>query len=684
MAQLTEESLLQAIQKDDIKSFDAQWGRYRLGRFPVLSLLYLYKSRKLLSAYEDSFLKITGYEEKHEPISIYKAFSEKAGKCARLYLSEVVSPLEMLLILDKTRRLKRVYPLVKPSSAVKARLQSIYSIKYSLNIKFEGNEIIIDRRPLSYREKKKIATACLCSVLAVAVAVGVPVTTVALMPEHVEGEVRKLSEIDFNSNKEFTLKKDIVLPENFSVEKVNCKIIGGGKKIIAKKGVTLGQFGGKMSDLIIESCGEPLFTTVSENAEIKNVTINIGADVACQANTALVAVTNYGTIDGVTVNISGKINATAATDEINAELIVGGVVMNNAYRSSQSYGIIKSCTVNYSDFSLIGEGSANATFGGVAGVNRGALQDCTVTGKITADTFDLAGICYGNNGLVSGNINEADLSQTSSDSGWNPIVCGIVIENASTVQNCENKGNISAVSTSEKTEENSIAVSAAGIVNLNGGTLSVSVNSGSVSAAGNGTAIVGGICARSYGSVSYCLSSGDITVNAQSVFAGGILGRCEITADVFNRPIYDFVRFCISENRISVTAESDGEVCAGGVVGFVMEGSYINSEIYFGGGVTGCYFTGERVNDVNCFGNIVGACGANIYESNSYSEYGVEYHNFDGNYYLNNSLPAFGAVIKGESEFVPAGENKGATPATEEDIKNSEGYKKILNSLLKS
>ncbi len=171
--QSIEESLLQAIKNDDTKAFAAlmdktQCGGYRFGRFPVLSLMYLYKSRKLLSAYEAQFLEITNYKVVDEPIEISKKFTAKAGKCLRLYLNEVVSPLEMLLILDRTAHLKRAYPMTKvTSTAVKGRLKSIYYIKYSLGVKFEGDSVVIDRRPLSYREKKNIMNICLCVLLAV-------------------------------------------------------------------------------------------------------------------------------------------------------------------------------------------------------------------------------------------------------------------------------------------------------------------------------------------------------------------------------------------------------------------------------------------------------------------------------------------------------------------------------------
>ena len=237
MAQLIEESLLTAIKKDDIKAFDAlmekAWcGLYRLGRFPVLSLMYLYNSRQLIAAYEEKFIKIPAYEELREPVEISNKFKDGAGKCLRLYLNEVVTPLEMLLILDDIKRLRRIYPLTKPSAAVKARLKSIYSIRYSLGVEFVGDNIVLDKRPLSARAKRNIALICACSVLAVSVTVGVPVTVSAL-------------NVDFASQNEYTLKRDLVISK--PVESFNCKIDGNGHKIVLKKGATLGECNGTLS-----------------------------------------------------------------------------------------------------------------------------------------------------------------------------------------------------------------------------------------------------------------------------------------------------------------------------------------------------------------------------------------------------------------------------------------------------
>ena len=646
-----EEKLLQAIQKDDVKAFNAlmgkaQCGRYRLGRFPVLSIMYLYNARKIISAYEERFIKITAWKELRELASVAKLFSDKAGKCLRLYLNEVVSPLEMLLILDNTKRLKKLYPQTKAPEAVKLRLQSIYSVKYSLDIDFDGNDIIIEKRPLSYTQKRRIIAACLGGLAAVALAVATPVTVVSLLPEPVEGEVTRLRHIDFSSQTTYTLKKDIKIPKNFSAKEINCTIIGDGNKLIFAKGATLGEFNGELRNLEIQTSGSPIFSVCTESAVLSDVTVNVNAAIEIKDNSAFVAVTNCGTFDGVTVNVSGNVSAREGSAD---EIFFGGIVGVNSYSYTPSlqrvYGTIKNCTVTYTDFSLKGELMANASFGGIVGINSGVVQDCTVKGKIVSHTFDMAGACYYNGNSLSRIVNEADLSQTSEDEGWSPIIGGIVIESSARVEYCKNTGNISIV--------------------------------------GQSTAISGGIVARTYGKNNYCISSGNITVTAPDAYVGGIFGRSEVVIDGWY--IYcGFADHCISESKISVTLGEEPS-CVGGVGGLVQErkitmvdgeGNFIE-DIYYGGGITDCIFMGAIEGDFNYYGNIVGVCGLEVYEQNSYTSDNKEYPNFNGNYYLGNGLPSFGATVNSDEEFTEV-EGKGATSATEDEIKNTKAYQDIL------
>ena len=714
MAQSIEEFLLETIEKDDVKAFDAlmeqtKCGGYRMGRFPVLSMLYLYKARRILSAYEENFLKITSWEEIKEPASVAKKFSEKAGKCLRLYLSEVVSPLEMLLILDKTRKLKRVYPLTKASAGIKERLQTIYKVKYSLEIKYEGNDIILDRRPLTRGEKKKIATICLCSFLAVAVAVATPVTVLTLNPPLAEGEVNKLKQISFASSKTYTLKKDITIPENYSVGEMNCTIVGNGKKLIFKRGAKIDKLNGNISDAEISTLGTPLFNTVTERAKLSNVTVNVTADTSVKESSAFIALTNYGVLEEVTLNVSGKV--TAVTEE--TEVTFGGMVLNNSVKynafSQAYYGRIDNCTVNYTDFTLKGEVYANGAFGGIAGTNSGAILESKVTGSITADTFDLAGICSVNNYVISEAVNEANLYQTSANDGWNPIVCGIAIENKSLVEYSENRGALSAYSTCGEVEKMP-SVSVAGIAYINrGGVLYISgipysvgiqfcQNSGAITAEGRGDVYAGGISSHSFNQIVYCMTSGEITVKADSVCAGGIFGRGDIEGESLYSVNWGHAEYCISESKLDITATGERSY-VGGIAGFVTQGSVVDvpkedgsKEIlgYFGGGVTNCYFLGSCKNEITYFGNIVGVSGANILYGTDIYPLFAEYINYENNYHLNNSLPSFGAsvALNGDEEddeeegvYEPATDVK-ANALTREEIESMEEYQEILKKLI--
>lgn len=720
MAQLTEENLLEAIQKDDIRAFNAltaaRCGNYRLGRFPVLSLLYLYNSKKILASCEQDFLKISKWEQKGEPVAVAKKFADRAGKCLRLYLSEVVTPLEMLLILDETKRLKRVYPLAKPAEEIKNRLKSIYSVKYSLGIGYDGDNIIIDRRPLNRGEKKKIITACVSVFVAAAIAVAAPVTAVSLLSGKDKGISLK---INLSDRTTYTLTEDLVIPENYSVKNTNCTIKGNGHKLVLGKGATLGELSGTITDAVIQTSGDPLFTVIDERAELSNVTVNVDADIQTKESSAFIALTNYGTLDGVTVNISGKVSALGGNGT--SELIFGGMVLDNNFNLSTmgiyTFGTIKNCTVNYSDLTLEGEASANGVFAGIAGINRGNILDSTVTGSVTSDTFDLVGVCDYNGNKISRVVNGAALTQTTESDSWNPVVCGIVIENTSVTEYCENRGALSAKLNGGQ-EKTTLTVSVAGIAryssrdiaycknygsvtaegdgNIYAGGIVVNtaydmggcLNSGAISAKGSGKAVVGGIAAIAYAGIYYCISNGDVTVNADTVHAGGIYGESLMAGDSTFNVTFGVASYCISESKINVTASGENSA-VGGIAGFVMQGTVTDgmnedgSSIvagYFGGGVSNSFFTGRLEGEKAYFGSIAGVSGENIYYEKQL--YFNDYFSFQNNYFVASAFRACGATFiyndDGVEEYSKVMENMGATVSTEDKMKETDAYKAIM------
>ena len=131
--------LLQAIQKDDLKEFELliQSGyskRVSFGRFPILSVCYLYSSKKIIKKYEKELLQLNDYEIVDENNEIYIKFKSVAKRVIRIYAgkSTYISPLEMLLILGKTNKLADVYKDAYKNSVIQENL-SIIQKRYGLS-----------------------------------------------------------------------------------------------------------------------------------------------------------------------------------------------------------------------------------------------------------------------------------------------------------------------------------------------------------------------------------------------------------------------------------------------------------------------------------------------------------------------------------------------------------------------
>ena len=643
MARVDEKRLLDVIINDDAAAFNALNGqarleKYRLGRFPVLSLMYLFSSKKILAEHEKEFIAVSSQWESFcaaEPASVLALFSKKAGKCLRLYFDAVVTPIEMLLILDKTNKVKKLYPLVGVTDEVKSRLKAIYYIKYSLGIEFKDNGVLIDRKPLSRSEKKKIAVAVSAAALVAAVSVVTPVSVVSYLNKYGIA-VSSAEQIDFTKQRTYALKSDVVIPRNYSVKSTACNIIGGGHKLVLEGGASLGNFSGSMSNLTVETQGAPIFTSCSGRAVLKDITVSVSADLDIKSDHAFVTVNNYGTLDGITVNVEGTVRA-SSKDE-GEELVLGGVAAYNAYSNSSTYGKIKNCKVNYTSFYLEGEKTVNASFGGIAGVNNGTVEDSVVSGSVEADTFDIAGACYVNNSSLTRIESAVNLSQKSENEEWSPLVAGVVNENGGLVEYCK--------------------------------------STGSLSVTGADFAICGGIAGQSYGRTAYCYSSGDITVTAEYAYVGGIYGMSRTASDNFY--VYlGFADHCLSESKIYASL-GEGNSCVGGIGGLVQQLNLYGT--FYGGGVTNSIYLGEISGEFNYRGSVVGVCGANVYEANSYMSGDEEVVNFEGNYFLEGSGTSFGAKATTDEIFLRV-DGKGATAAPLTEIKQTDVYKEIIEKL---
>ena len=755
------ERLFQALRRDDIKEFKScmetnYCGSLRLGRFPVLSVMYLYNSRRLLRVYEKKFLKHNSWQDVGEPPELGARFRGIAGKCLRLYLNETVSPLEMLLLLDRNPKLKRVFSQAHITAPVKQRLKDIYYIRWGLQADFVRGKIVLERRPLTRSEKWQWFMRAVCAVMCLAIIVSAPFVVNVFSPFITDGQgvlnVSRWSQIRFNSDKVYVLQSDITAPKGFFANQMNCELRGNGHTVTVQGDGVFGDLNGKLSDITFETNGSPIAESVALQAEVDNVTVNVDVNMQTDKAIGFFATDNYSqAVSNVTVNVKGSLTSIGSKqqteDETEEEVVsfnCGGIVANNnmtANAKGHYYAILKNCTVNYSDFSLKGSIEADAAFGGIVGTNDGIVEGCLSNGAISADTFDVAGICAENNYWINTTENKIDIKQSSDVAGWNPLAAGIVLFNYFVVDQCVNSGSITCVSTAGATTgegtpcayaagiayrsvENGrtvylqhctnngditasatrIDASASGVCSFSNGYVSYSVNEGNISASGTKSVEVAGITSLSYGYVVRCVNNGKVAAKSEyEACVGGIVGttclgiyECLSTGSIEVEGKYSYVGGILGCSIIlsnahgavcgevesciascEITVKKGAQLDVGGIVGFVQE--TLNGKVYTLAKITYCYFTGkfQVVAEAN-LGAIAGVVGEKVYKA-SESAKKDEDKNFLANFYVDSCgvSRAFGAAIDADNHYVDVSD-LGANKESLEKILNDETYKEIL------
>ena len=663
--------LWEAIEKDDIKAFAGcmekyPCGSFRFGRFPVLSALYLCGSSKILKAYESQFISVSSWQALSEPISLATKFRKTAGKCLRLYLDEVVTPPEMLAITEQTPKLKNKFTKFRLSSAAKQRVKDIYTIKYGLEVVYEGNGAYFPRRPINRREKRMILFACAGALIIAASAVSLPFIVNEFSPFIKDGNgalrVSSAEQIDFNSDNTYILKKDISLSKDFYRAKLKCTIDGNGKTInFAGEKSAVGMLSGTIKNAVIKtSASVPLIDTVDIPGKVENVTVKANSDFEVSENFAYLVNDNYGTLDGVTLYAEGSVAVSVDQTVISDSVFIGGIAATNSsysYFLNTYYGAVKNCKAVYTDFSLEGVICANTTsFGGIVGENMGVISSSVTEGKISSDTVDLGGICGTNHYLVDGCQNKASIAQISDNTVWRPVCGGIAIENYGPITYCVNYGKISSTAIGE--------------------------------------ACAGGICGQAYGEIYYCMSECEIAVSGKEAYAGGIAGlsAAQVVNDTY--VCFGFSEYCISD--CSISAASDNAFI-GGITGFIGTGQinylYPNNEtvtVYYGGAIYCLSLSDFTVSGNGYFGSIAGVCGSSLTgDENSVNSFiwnNVTYDSLKGNVFSNSdvALNAIGAtytVNSGGVNIYGEESNVGATLDTKANIKGSDLYAQIIAKL---
>ena len=131
--------VLEAIKKDRVSSFkhlveNRDYMSLCFGRFPILSLCYLWGSWNIVAKYEKQLASIKDYIFVEEDDASYAKLKKASKRALRLFVGEgkVIEPYEMLAVLESNIRLKRYlrkYPLDEKDYK---RIERIYLM---LNIK---------------------------------------------------------------------------------------------------------------------------------------------------------------------------------------------------------------------------------------------------------------------------------------------------------------------------------------------------------------------------------------------------------------------------------------------------------------------------------------------------------------------------------------------------------------------
>lgn len=600
-----------AIKEDDVKAFDQLITQkllcLSLGRFPLLSLCYMYQSTLILSKYEKQLQEITSqnYIKENEPIAIYPDFKAVAGKSLRLFAVGMVNPAEMLALMGFSEKLIYEWKNLERNPLIIANVKKIYQINYQLECTAEQQSVNAPKvkgKSHSSDILYKFVIIALCFVFLFS---GVLGTTIGLIGTGSEALPLKVSSRKFfekNASACIVLQNNLDL-RGIRVDKLG-RIKGNNKKIILDSLDSFETLEGEISDLTIE--------------------INLDFHVS-QIETALIKINN-GVIKNVNVVVNGAITEGDTENDLSISTLVGennGTIMNTRVQGNVS---------------IFGNARGNASYSAFASVNNGTIKDCELLeGSIKSENVDLAGFVITNNGTIENVLNSQLISQKGvgeleENHAWNPNCAGIVLTNEGNVENAKNTGKIEASSDTEKVYQ----IILSGIVTNNYGNVSNSSNSGEIVASSlNCSALVGGIASFNYATFSEsekmvkfayikeCENKGNISISNSGN------GNSELVSAGIASLNQGNIQLCDNSGKLTVSTKSACVYSAGVVA--------INTIFSYNGGFTALSTVKEcksetdieanietvATNTINLFGGIVASNQGYLNSCYSFNKFSI-------------------------------------------------------------
>ena len=577
--------LLDSIINDDLVTFEKLTrpnSTYNVcfGRFPALSLCYMYGAITILKTHEGDMLKFSDgeYVFADETIKVYEDFKAIAEKCLRFYLNgKKVEPIEMLALLGKSSHLRTIWGFAPKKQEQYALIEKIYALKFDRECLATEERLVVPDIKIK-DEKKRAAgiwalgsfafTIVLAALLtAFMFVIGLGTQNMPLKVYNGNTLVRQAGNSEY-----IKLCSDVTVEE--TIDSSAAVIDGCGHTIKAENKAIFKTFTGKLTNV--------------------KISFSIRGDI--KESVALI-MDNQGVLNNVTVN--AVLDFTEETEEDNVYVAV--LTVNNS-------GEIDGCSATVSaNCSSNGEG--NAYLAGICGVSTGRISNVTVSGEFEGDTVYIAGVCVENSGEIDSATNKANVLQTSAyisepnEEGnyslWNPNCGGVVLtnKNEGSVQNCANEGNVTVLSKVEIPMD----------------------DKGNVLA--RAEAFSGGIAAINLGRVVHCKNLGEVKIESSGAYAyiGGVVA-CNTTSQI--SPILSamgVVENCYSKGTVIV--DTTVLTLAGGIVG------------YNAGGVAVCFTDTvfeKSENENQAIGGIIGmdlcdmAFSQIVYNSNVMNNYSVK------------------------------------------------------------
>ena len=456
-------------------------------------------------------MPIHNYRVVDERIELYRTFKNRAKKSIRYFCGdEIIYPVLMLAVINEKNIMEHNFKFLYKNAEIIDKLQKIYKITHNLEIEIERDFVKVPSKNTTTKQKVLFSIfSIICCLIMSFVGVGIGFIKnynglgTASAPIKITTGEEFITAIEFG-NRNYTLKNDIEISgSEFTGKNFSGTILGNGHTVSVNGEIT--------TSLINNLSGK------IENLKIKLVS----NDVKITQNWAVLAENSSGIIQNCKVygEIKGDFNST--------EEIFSGVI------TSKNTGKILGSEVEIVA-SLKNSNQSNAYFGGIAGVNEGEILDCAAnSGKVVADTVDLAGIACQNYGTIFNTKNSLALEQTS-DKEWHPNIAGVSIANYGTIEQCKNHAELNASSLTDNDTENNYYV------------------------------FIGGISCENYGSIKDCRNTG--TIFASGKIANIVVGGA-VSQNIDNdEGFVGTISSTLSKSNINAVSEK-GHVCVGGLVG---------------------------------------------------------------------------------------------------------------------